>query len=223
MGNGIIKYLIDSVLSVVYAREDTCLICNICSQDEELICNNCLKKIQFYNDSFKIKKENLELECFSAAYYSSIVRELIRRLKYKGDFYAGELLASFLINLIRIKTIKFDYITFVPMSKKAINTRGFNQSKFLAKLVSESFNVPLKELLIKIRETKDQIGLDGESRWDNLNNCFIVKDSNLIKNKKILLVDDVLTTGATAFYSSAELIKNGAEKVTVLTVAKSKL
>lgn len=223
MGIRIIKYLINSVLSVIYSSNENCLTCSTYCSEEELICGSCLKKIEFYNDSFKIRREGIEIECYSAAYYKGITMELIRRLKYKSDFNCGEALAQMLIKLVNIKNLNFDIITFVPMNKKSLKVRGFNQSKFLAKCIGDFLEKPVLNCLKKVKETKDQIGLNAEGRWENLSSCFEIVDKNILQNKKILLIDDVVTTGATAFYCSRELLKHGAEKVTILTAAKSGL
>lgn len=223
MGARFIKYLIQSVLNTIYSGSENCIICGTYSAEEELICKSCLNKIELCNSSFIINKEGIKIKCYSAAYYKTTAAELIKRLKYKCDFNCGIVLSNLLINLIKLKNVNYDIITYVPMNKKALRKRGFNQSKFLAKCISESFNKPVKECIIKVKPTKDQIGLDQTSRFDNLMNSFKIYDRTVIENKKVLLVDDVITTGATAFYCCKELLNNGAEKVTILTAAKSKL
>ena len=77
--------------------------------------------------------------------------------------------------------------------------------------------------LDKIRETKDQIGLNEEMRWRNILGSYRLRSDKKIKNKKILLVDDVMTTGATTFCCAEELIKGEANCVIILTAAKSKI
>jgi competence protein ComFC len=223
MGNGITKLLIDSVLSVIYCKSENCIICDSCCREEELICTSCFDKIEFFYDSSKLEKEGIELECYSAAYYHGIIPELIKKLKYKSDFSSGEVLAGYLVRLLNLKVVEYDLITYIPMTSSALKARGFNQSRYLAVQVGRVFNKNVKELLSKTKNSKDQIGLDEENRWRNLENCFQTKNKSKIQNKKILLVDDVITTGATAFCCAKELFKSGAEKVSVLTVAKSKL
>lgn len=223
MGNGFIKLIADSILSVIYSREEVCILCGAYSMEEELICKSCYKKIEFFNKSTKLKKYNVELQCFSAAYYSGPIMELVKRLKYKSDFNCGEVIAGCLIELVKNNSIEYDLITYVPMTRAALQKRGFNQGRFLASSVGNALGKPVKELIKKIRDTKDQIGLDAINRWENLNDCFRIIDKNLIQNKKVLLVDDVVTTGATVFCCARELLDSGANKVTVLTVAKSKL
>jgi competence protein ComFC len=223
MGNGIIKLITDSILSVIYSREEGCILCGAYSLEEELICKGCFRKIEFYNKGSNLKRYNVELQCFSAAYYSGPIMELVRRLKYKSDFNSGEVMAGYLLELLKNNSIEYDLITYVPMTRTALQKRGFNQGRFLAVSVGNTLDKPVKELIKKIKNTKDQIGLDAINRWENLNDCFKIKDKKLIQNKKVLLVDDVVTTGATAFCCSRELLISGANKVTVLTVAKSKL
>jgi competence protein ComFC len=223
MGNGIIKLIADSILSIIYSTEEVCILCGSYCMEEELICKSCFKKIEFFNRSSKLKKYNIELQCYSAAYYSGPIMELVRRLKYKSDFNCGEVIAGYLVELVKNNSIEYDLITYVPMTRAALQKRGFNQGRFLASTVGSTLDKPVRELIKKIRNTKDQIGLDAINRWENLNDCFKIKDKKPIKNKKILLVDDVITTGATAFCCARELLVSGADKVTVLTVAKSKL
>lgn len=223
MGKGIIKYLAESVLNVIYCGNENCIICSNMNETEYHICNDCLSKIVFLNDGFITRKSEFEIQCFSAAYYTKVITELVRRLKYKSDFNCGETLAHFLINVINIKNLEFDFITFVPMSKNSLKARGFNQGEFLAKYIGKQTNKPVVESILKIKDTKDQIGLNTESRWDNLVDCFKSKNIKAIKNKKMLLVDDVITTGATTFFCAQELLKSEVEKVTVLTAAKSRI
>lgn len=223
MGNGIIRYLVESVFSVLYASGDKCLVCGDFEENNELICNKCRAGIMYCQSKFTLCRNNVEIHCYCAAYYTSTIRELIRRLKYKSDFMSGEFLAQLLIETVNLHNIEFDLITFVPMTSRALKKRGYNQSRLLADLVAKHFNKPVREILVKKTETKDQIGLDGENRWMNLSDCFVATKEYLFKNKKIILIDDVLTTGATAFLCSEQLLLNGALEVTILTAAKSQL
>lgn len=226
MGNGIIrnlKLVWDCILQVIYSSDEGCVICGDELYEEGLICNKCEKNIKFCNDIFKIEKYDTELDCYSVAYYSSAMMELILRLKYKGDFRAGEAIAEYMLNVIKSTDIEFDIITYIPMTKKSLKKRGYNQGEYLAKIIGNMVNKPVIHSLIKVKQTKDQIGLSGNERWNNVDGSFSIINKNSVKNKKILLVDDVITTGATTFYCSYELIKSEASKITILTAAKSKV
>ena len=189
--------------------------------ESEELCTHCRKKLRHCSESFYLSHNEEKYLVWSVFYYSNIVKELIIRLKYRSDFICGEILAKYMLELVKNKKIQFDLIAFVPMTKKALKNRGYNQSEFLANYLSRFLNIPVIYNLIKTMDTKDQIGLSGEERWNNMEKCFDIEESELIKNKKILLVDDVITTGATAFHCADNLKKSGANNVCILTIAKS--
>jgi competence protein ComFC len=225
MGNGFvknIKYIIECILSVIYDDSGKCTICGE-PIEEEYICINCSSKMRDREVHHHITIENMLIECISAGYYSGIMKELILRLKYKGDFRCGKIIADILHKVIVKNNIFYDFITYVPSSKSSLQKRGYNQVEYIARLIAEKDNKKLLSCIKKQIETKDQIGLDGNDRWKNLKDSFKVDEISLINNSCILLIDDVITTGATAFYCSQALIKNGCGKVIILTAAKSKI
>lgn len=224
MGNGIVKhlgYLFDCLLDVIYSNEDSCLICKENIEDDALICNRCLKNVILCEGFSEIMKDNISVKSYSLSYYSGKIKELILRLKYKSDFRCGEALGILMSNMIRREKIEFDIATFIPMTRSAEKVRGYNQSKYLASIIGKSIGKPVIDCLDKYKGTKDQIGLNEEMRWENLNGCFRVRKGIKLQNSRIILIDDVITSGATSFYCASELIKNGAKNVTVLTAAKS--
>lgn len=226
MGNGFIKnlkFIWDCVLQVIYSDDEKCILCREELYEDKSICKKCEDTLKFCDDSFWIEKDKQKCRCYSVSYYSGIMMELILRLKYRSDFKAGEIISGYMIKLIMKKDIKCDYIAYVPMTKISLKKRGYNQSKYLAKSVSEATGIQLIHCLQKVGQTKDQIGLTGDERWQNVKNSIKFINKKDIKNKKILLVDDVVTTGATALSCVYELKRNGAEEITVLTGAKSKV
>jgi competence protein ComFC len=216
-----IKKILYCLASLIYSGDEYCVICREYTVESEALCTKCRKKLQHPQESFYIGHSEEEYLVWSVFYYSNIVKELIIRLKYKGDFVCGEILAKYMLELVLRNKLQFDVIAYVPMTKKALKNRGYNQSEFLARYLSRFLNVPVMSSLIKTMDTKDQIGLSGEQRWDNMKQCFDIKESKSIKNKKILLVDDVITTGATAFHCAHCLKKIGENEVYILTIAKS--
>jgi len=226
MGNGIvnnIKFIWDCILQVIYPTDEKCILCgeDICK--DNLICAECERNIKFCEDVFTIEQQNIKLNYYSISYYSGNIKELILRLKYKRDFRAGEVIAKYMINIIKTKDIQFDFISYIPMTKISIKKRGYNQSEYLAKVIGSEMNRPIIRCLDKVKQTKDQIGLSGSERWNNVLDSFRTINKNIITNKKILLVDDVVTTGATAFSCAYELLKCDAKKITILTGAKSRV
>ena len=116
----------------------------------------------------------------------------------------------------------FDFLVPIPVSKERFKERGYNQALLLANQISEKFdNKPIFEVLEKIKQTKDQVGLNFQERQENLNGSIKVCEKELVRDKDILLVDDVLTTGATANVCAEVLFKAGAKSVKLITFAHS--
>lgn len=136
-------------------------------------------------------------------------------------FYGLKRLAKSLGSLLAVYDLSgTDGIVPVPLSIKSLSARGFNQSLLIARVISKKLNVPLlMDNLRKIKETPPQIGLSARDRLLNLKNAFEVRGS--IQGLRLLLVDDVMTTGATVTECSKVLIKVGAKEVTVLTLARA--
>jgi competence protein ComFC len=217
-----LKYLFNCLLSIIYDENCGCVICGG-GDESELLCKSCRNRIKECSNLSVIDKDGLQIKCYSYAYYSNIIKDMILRMKYKSDFKCGEALSELMLEVIEKNNLNFDSITFVPSSRKAMEKRGYNQSQFLAELISRKSEKAVVNSLKKTTETRDQIGLDSENRWKNLKDCFKVRNEKPIYNKKILLIDDVMTTGATAFYCARELINKGAGEIIILTVAKSRI
>lgn len=223
-----IKYFFECVLLVIYGNNEKCSICENYIDDVTIskvpyICSNCLSKIVRVKGKHVVSKDNVSVDSYSACYYSGIVVELIRRLKYKSDFYAGCIISRIMIDTIISEEIKFDIITYVPCDYITLKKRGYNQSQYLAKRIEAATGIKCINLLTKVKYSRDQIGLGKFSRWENLNNCYKANNNINIREKNVLLVDDVITTGATAYFCCKELKKSGANSVILLTGAKSSL
>jgi len=224
VGKRIIKYIKNifyCLAQLIYSGDEKCVICNGYSEEMEALCTICRKKLRRCIESFYIGHNEEKYLVWSVFYYSNIVKELIIRLKYKNDFVCGEILAKYMLELVKNNELQFDLISYVPMTKKDLKNRGYNQSEYLANYLSKFLKIPIICNLIKIENTKDQIGLTGDQRWNNMRKCFETQENESIKNKNIILVDDVITTGATAFYCARSLKTNGANNIFILTIAKS--
>lgn len=221
MGNGTFKYLDiikESIACLLYPSKDQCVICGVYSKHG--ICENCFHKINWCKGNFYINKEEFKICCYSTAYYSSSIMEMILSLKYKKNFRSGEILASYMAEKIIKENIPCDLITYIPSDKKSFKKRGFNQSEFLAKNIGDILQVPVKNTLIKVKSTKEQKTLNRENRWINLEKSFKLINKDEIIDKKIILIDDIITTGATVYFASKEICNVNIKELNVLTVAK---
>lgn len=110
----------------------------------------------------------------------------------------------------------------VPLSIKGLRERGFNQALLLCRVISKSTKIPMvMDGLVKIRETKPQVGLSAKERADNLKKAFGAKRD--FKGLSVLLVDDVMTTGATVNECAKQLLKAGAKDVKAVTLARANI
>ena len=190
----------------------------------DFLCKSCEKEILIPKEPYILEKEDFELYIYSAAYYSSAIKNMILSFKYKDNFQCGEFLGKLMIKCMENFNLKeVDMITYVPMTKENKKKRGFNQSEFLSSILGERFDLEIDEVLEKKNGHQKQKTLSVDERWENAKDGYKFIEGKNVKGKSIILVDDVLTTGATVFYCSRELMKNGARKVWVLTAAKSRI
>lgn len=219
----LVEYIIDCICSIIYGKNDTCIICGEL-ESEEYLCPKCRNNIRIMNLKHEIEKDGIKFQCYSLGAYSFTLKKLILLLKYDKEFLAARLIAKYLSEFIKDNIIdKIDMITFIPSSRESLKKRGFNQCEVICKFVSNDCNVPYKSLMYKEINGRDQIGLDTIKRWQNVKDSFKMKKSVDINGKRILLIDDVITTGATAFYGAKCLKNSGALEVYILTVAKSRV
>lgn len=212
MGKKIIKEInniVETVLDIIYPPSNRCITCD--AEDFVGICPCCKSKIK--------RVENQD-NILSYGYYGGVLKALILAFKYDKNFTAGNVISELLLNLINENSMEFDAIYYVPMSKSSVKKRGFNQCEIIAKKLSKSLNIPVSNSLIKIKNTKEQKSLSKEERYKNIKGAFKIRENN-IKNKRILLIDDVVTTGATLLECKKILENFNVEEITVLTIAKS--
>lgn len=221
------KFIIDSL----FPKGFTCLACDSEIFEGEL-CRSCLNSLVLNNGATcprcgrKTAKSEICIECKAAlpAYeravsplvYEAGSADLVARFK-NGRPYMAEYLSGLIVNAVNALPA-VDGIVAVPMTARALNDRGYNQSELLARGVAAAIGVPFLEgAVIKVKETLDQKKLYREQRLKNLQDCF--KADNAVKNKRLLVIDDVITTGATADGMARCLKKAGAVAVYVATVA----
>ncbi len=156
--------------------------------------------------------------------YKEFTREAILLFKFKKEKGLAKPFGEILRNWIseEMSQMKFDLIIPVPLHLFRLKRRGFNQSYLLAKEVLPCFpNAELSETLTRIKPTRSQSTLSPNERKENIKNAFEVKEPELVKNKKILLIDDLVTSGATVTECAKTLKKHGAYSIHVLSLARA--
>ena len=162
----------------------------------------------------------------SATAFQSTVQELIHRFKYGKKIHLarplGLLTARALVDFS--KEAAPDFIVPVPLHRKRLRERGFNQSQLLGRVLAKQWSIPLSvNNLRRVRWTEPQVGLPASERERNVRGAFAVADTARFREKRLLLVDDVYTTGSTVEECARTLKRAGASEVWVITVARALL
>jgi ComF family protein len=202
-------------------------LCDTCRKDLVLIsgkvCNKCGRP--FINGICGICKEKQFY--FSKARASGIydggVRECIHFFKYKKKTYILNTLFEVFLLPNSLDFLACDLIVPVPLHWIREYSRGFNQAELIGKKISKRFNIPLSKTGLKrTKATPSQTGLSLKERARNIKGAFSVRNSQKLNGKRILLVDDVMTTGATVNECSRVLLQAGAREILVYTLARGR-
>jgi ComF family protein len=160
----------------------------------------------------------------AALVYEGAARDLIHAFKYNNKTHLRRPLALLTLELLSefMRSRNSDLIMPVPLHAKKLSSRGFNQALLLGELFSRQLTIPLdRHTLRRIRWTEPQVNLLAQDRWANVKGAFGVHEAARVKGRRVLLVDDVLTTGSTVDECGRVLKAAGARAVTVITVARA--
>ncbi|AOT70033.1 ComF family protein [Geosporobacter ferrireducens] len=237
--------LVDGLLDFVYPRNIECILCRdpIEKKEKYAICASCKKKIHFAEEKTckKCGKPLEELylpelchDCmmtkhfFTRSYtcvvYDEEIKTLLYRLKYGKQRYLAYHMAEMMTAKIKEKELEqMHWIIPVPLHTAKKRQREFNQSEIISQYISRQTGWPMDEKnLIRIKDTATQNKLSREERKINMKNAFQILKPEKIKAKKILLVDDIYTTGSTLNSCSKELLRAGALDIYAITFAAGK-
>ena len=202
--------------------------CLNCKRERSFLCQDCaaLFEISGFHKVFKTKY--LDDLYFALEYKNPLIKKLIQNYKYEP--FIKELskpLSSLLFARLQLLEIPLpiheSIIIPVPLEKKRLKWRGFNHAEKLAVELSDLLSVLMvKNVLIKKHSTVAQTKLSGNKRRENLFGVFACQDKSKIKNKKILLVDDIYTTGSTLEATAKVLKSSGAKEIIGMVIAKAK-
>jgi len=218
------KGLKNILLDFIFPRNIYCIICNKpINKDEKFsLCSHCRREIKFLPD--RSINKGLEpcyyTKAFSTIEYDIYAKKIIYDLKYKGKRYLSYHVAEIMFEqLEKVGLTEYDFIIPVPLHRDKEALRSFNQSYLIGKYLSQFTGKPiLKDALIRVKDTKEQSKLTKEERLKNIYNAFKAFPDMII-NKDVLLVDDVITTGSTVNEASKALVKAGVKNIYVMTFA----
>jgi ComF family protein len=240
------RRLLDSFLNLVYpadcficsaavARHQDCGVCSRC-WDRALglkiappRCASCGLPLHSFEDSHDHLCGNciLNMPPFSGArsfaYYTGEMGRIIQEFKFRGRRDLARLLAPLLTTAFFECWSRedFDILVPVPLHRKRRRERGYNQSDLLARALEKQIAVRFHPALNRVRPTLPQVGLSDHERKENVRNAFRCVRPRDVSGLRILLIDDVMTTGSTVASATRALLDAGAARVSVLTLARA--
>lgn len=232
---------LQSLLDLLFPR--ACAGCGGDAGNEfRYICWNCLTKIRLVQKPYcllcgdpvygAIESEYFCPACMrqrpffdcarSAALYQDLAKEMILSFKYQGATWLSADLGRLLLACLRLhfRTGNIDGVTFVPLHKARERQRTYNQAFLLAREIAGHLGQPVENCLVRPCPTESQTHLTASERTANVSNKFAIKGRIALNGKRLLLIDDVMTTGATVNECARILKEAGAQEVLVLTVAR---
>lgn len=201
-------YLKRKILNLFFPNR--CPVCDDLINVNDRFCPECTDSLRPYTGSFRIAGAS---ECFAALEYGKAVMPAVFLLKKGNCGNSAYAFGAYLADVLKNNDIsdKIDIIVPVPMSKRSRRKRGYNQSELIAETVGAETGIPVKCIVRKVRDTKEQKTLGRAGRKLNLKDAFEITGN--ISGKRILLIDDICTTGSTLSEIAVMLRKNGAEDV----------
>ncbi len=214
----------------IRAEEDCCDDCKpflaLCEIGQKR-CEKCGRGLSYmYNTTVchTCQQHKLYFDgAVSAFLYDGHIKDAIHRMKFARKAYLAPVLARYMYPMLS-RSVTYDYMVYPPVNRKTYYKRGFNQAELMARELSPFTGIPvLYDALKKEKENEVQSRLSGKDRFRNVAGVFSVRPKAIpeLSGKKLLLVDDVLTTGATASECAKMLKKAGAASVFLLTVAST--
>ena len=229
---------IDKVLNFLFPP-----VCGIClKKDKNWICDECLNKL---NSELKLKKIRIDknnsekiykviyktnniIKIFYLFEYKDLIRKKIIEFKFNDKSYLYKTFSNIILKNKKICKLlnSYDIIIPVPMFEKKKSKRGYNQTELISKEIAKRLDITFNNnILFKIKENKTQSLLNYHERKQNVLNVYKINDSEVknVSNKKIILFDDIYTTGFTVKECIKELEKLNPKKIDVLVLAKGKI
>jgi ComF family protein len=200
-------------------------ICDMCKNNKRISLPICLRCGNNVDDCRCTINDKPRYDGVIAPFYfQGGAVNSIYRFKFYGYTELVDAMTKEMADAVNIKykDVSFDIITYVPLTKKRLKKRGYNQSQLLANSLAEKLDITCLNLLNKIKETSSQRESNAVQRRKNLKNAFEIQDNVDIKDKIILLVDDVKTTGSTINECTKVLKRKGAQEVYSCTFAITK-
>ena len=210
---------------LIFPTKDLCFFCkDDTSYIEHFLCLECRERLEEIHREYRMDSDYIK-DSYVSLFYNNFTRDFFHKFKFQDMSYLYSPFSTYLLKTVEENNIRdFDCIVAIPIHWRKEARRGYNQAYLLANALGQYLDKPvLDKVLIKSKWTREQNKLSSFQRRHNLDNSFTVKKPDLVRNKKVLLIDDLITTGTTLNLCAEELIKAGARSVTGLVLISTKL
>ena len=214
--------LVERLLDLLYPPR--CVFCRkIMDSSLEPVCKKCDERLPRTQGAGQCQKLPFIQKCVSPLYYEDLVRDSFLRYKFNGATGYSGIYAEYIAKSVDENGITCDIITWVPLSRRRLRSRGYDQARLLAEAVAKHLNVECCALLTKTVNNPAQSGTGSAAkRRANVSGVYIAKNAEKFSGKSVLLIDDIVTTGSTLSECAGVLRAAGAAKLAAATLARKR-
>ena len=200
-----------------------CVFCEaLLEPGEQYFCRSCGEKVPMAEGEHLCRHGSYYDRCVAPLYYEGMVRDSFLDYKFHEKTWRAATYAAFLEPYVRKEFPELELVTFVPLSRRSQKDRGFDQAELLAKELAKRLCLPCECTLTKVRDTQQQSRLERpEDRRANVLGAYDLKKGAEVRGRKILVVDDVITTGSTIDECCRVLSTAGAAEIHCAVVAQA--
>ena len=207
--------LINPFLHKPIQKLSPCVLCGLDRQKHHSVCTDCWQQLPWLKQSI----QRQEMDILVACHYDYPMDRIIQKFKYEQQLHFQTLLAGSLINL---KLPKIQAIVPMPISHQRLAERGYNQSLLVAKILAKHLNIPVWQPVARLAQ-HSQKGLSRIERLDQIDQQFMIAATSKVRYRKVLMLDDVVTTGSSLHALKQKLAELGCQKVYAACIASAEI
>ena len=204
---------INPLLHKALQRISPCQLCNTEQQQIHSVCADCWQQLPW----LKSTVQRQEIEIHSACHYDYPIDRIIQKFKYEQQLHFQQLLAG---AFMQLRLPKIQAIVPMPISKQRLAERGYNQSLVLGKILAKQLNLPIWQPITRLQQ-HSQKGLTRLERIENIQQQFQINTTSKLCYRRVLILDDVVTTGSSIFALKQKLEQLGCQKVYAACIASA--
>ena len=204
---------INPLLHKALQRISPCQLCNTEQQKIHSVCADCWQQLPW----LKSTVQRQEIEIHSACHYDYPIDRIIQKFKYEQQLHFQQLLAG---AFMQLRLPKIQAIVPMPISKQRLTERGYNQSLVLGKILAKQLNLPIWQPITRLQQ-HSQKGLTRLERIENIQQQFQINTTSKLCYRRVLILDDVVTTGSSIFALKQKLEQLGCQKVYAACIASA--